>query len=107
MGSGAAINYWTTKIPGASAGTTAKTLTGLIDEARAYSRVLSAGEIKLLYDARQSCVGSSCNGCPSGTTLCGGACTNTLADKNNCGACAMGMMFVCPGAQTCVAGTCM
>ena len=44
-------------------------LKGTLDEARAYSRVLSAGEIKLMYDARSSCTGSSCGGCPTGMTL--------------------------------------
>jgi hypothetical protein len=98
-----AADYWTTYIPGAVPAGVNAYFNGTLDEARAYDHVLSAGELKLLYDARQSCVSSACAGCPTGTTLCGGACTNTLADKNNCNACGT----VCPGAQTCVAGTCM
>jgi hypothetical protein len=103
VGSGLA-DYLTTYIPGATPSGVNARLTGTIDELRAYDRVLSAGEIKLLYDARASCTASSCSGsCPTGTTFCGGACTNTLADKNNCNGCGT----VCPGAQTCVAGACM
>ena len=77
--------------------------TGRLDELRAYNRLLTAGEVALLYNARQVCTASSCSGCPSGTTSCTGVCTNTLWDKNNCNACGT----VCPGAQTCVNGTCM
>jgi Concanavalin A-like lectin/glucanases superfamily len=100
--------FVTTFIPGAMPSSIINQhyLNGTIDELSAYNRVLSAGEIKLMYDARQVCVSSMCSGCPTGTVLCGSVCTNTLADKNNCStsnACGT----VCPGAQTCVAGTCM
>jgi hypothetical protein len=99
-----AIDFLTTYIGGAKPSGVNSYLTGTIDELRAYNRVLSAGEIALLYNARQTCTASSCSGCPSGTTSCSGSvCTNTLYDKNNCNGCGT----VCPGAQTCVAGTCM
>jgi hypothetical protein len=39
----------------------------------------------------------------TGTYSPAGVCTNRLWDKNNCNACGT----VCPGAQTCVNGTCM
>jgi hypothetical protein len=74
-------------------------LNGTVDELRAYTRVLSAGEIALLYNARQVCSGSACTGCPTGTTSCGGGvCQNTA-----CGACGS----PCAGTQQCVAGTCL
>ena len=74
-------------------------LNGTVDELRAYTRVLSAGEIALLYNARQGCTGSACTGCPTGTTSCGGGvCQNTA-----CGACGS----PCSGTQQCVAGTCL
>jgi hypothetical protein len=98
-----ASDFLTTIITGAKPTGVNTTLNGTIDELRGYTRVLSAGEIALLYNARQTCVGSSCGGCPTGTTLCGGVCTNTLADSNNCTSCGT----VCPGAQKCVSGTCM
>ena len=100
-----ATDFLTTYIGGAKPSGVNSYLTGRIDELRAYNRVLSAGEVALLYNAHQSCTSSSCSGCPSGTTSCSGGtvCTNTLYDKNNCNGCGT----VCPGAQTCVAGTCM
>ncbi len=96
-------DFLTTIIQGAKPSGVNSLLTGTIDELRGYTRVLSAGEIALLYNPRQTCVGSSCGGCPTGTTSCSGACTNTLADSNNCNACGT----VCPGAGKCVSGTCM
>jgi hypothetical protein len=99
-------DYWTTYIPGAKPANVPAMndhFNGTLDEARAYGRVLSAGEIKLLYDARQSCGGSSCNACPAGTTLCGSTCTNTQADAANCNACGT----ACAMGQTCVSGACM
>jgi hypothetical protein len=98
-----ATDFLTTYISGAKPAGVNSYLTGTIDELRAYNRLLSAGEIALLYSARQACTASTCGGCPSGTTSCSGACTNTLYDRNNCNACGN----VCPGVQTCVAGTCM
>jgi hypothetical protein len=51
------------------------------------------------------CTSGVC-GCPTGTTLCTGACVNTATDVNNCGACGS----VCPacttGTPTCTAGAC-
>jgi hypothetical protein len=96
-------DFLTTEIQGAVPSGVNHLLNGTIDELRAYTRVLSAGEISLLYNAQQTCVGSVCGGCTTGTTLCGGGCTNTLADSNNCNMCGN----VCPGAQKCVAGSCM
>ncbi len=40
--------------------------------------------------------------CPSSQSLCGGACTDTNVDGNNCGACG----HVCPAGTVCSAGTC-
>ncbi len=103
------ITYWpsgnadflTTQIQGAKpSAVTNNILNGTIDELRAYTRVLSAGEIALLYNARQICASSVCNGCPAGTTDCGGGvCQNTA-----CGACGGP---ACTGTQQCVAGACM
>jgi len=98
-----ASDFVTTIIQGAKPSGVNTFLKGTIDELRGYNRVLSAGEIALLYSARQACVGSLCGGCPTGTTLCGGACTNTQADSSNCNTCGT----VCPGAQKCVSGACM
>jgi hypothetical protein len=100
-------DFLTTVITGAKPTGVNTYMNGTIDELRGYTRVLSAGEIALLYSARQTCVGSSCGGCPTGTTSCGGGCTNTLADPNNCGGCAPGTGTVCSGSQKCVSGTCM
>jgi hypothetical protein len=97
-------DYFTTQIGGTKpAGVTNKFFVGKMDEVSAYNRVLSAGEIKLLYDARQTCSGSSCTPCPSGMSTCSGVCTNLLADQNNCNACGT----VCTSGQTCIAGACM
>ncbi|HZL17991.1 MAG TPA: LamG-like jellyroll fold domain-containing protein, partial [Polyangia bacterium] len=95
--------YLITSIPGAKPPGVNSVLTGTIDELRGYTRVLSAGEISLLYNARQTCVASSCGGCPTGTTLCTSVCTNLQADKNNCNSCG----HACTSGQTCVAGACM
>jgi hypothetical protein len=99
-----ATDYLTTFIGGAKpAAVTSSFLNGIIDELRAYKRVLSAGEIALLYNAQTSCVASSCGGCPTGTTNCSGVCTNTAADNNNCNTCGT----VCSGGTpNCVASTC-
>ena len=78
-------------------------LNGTIDDLRAYKRALSAGEIALLYSPQTSCVASSCGNCPAGTTNCGGVCTNTAADNNNCNTCGT----VCSGATpNCVSSVC-
>jgi hypothetical protein len=95
--------YLTTSIAGAKPPGVNSVLNGTVDELSGYTRVLSAGEISLLFNARQTCVASSCGGCPTGTTLCTSVCTNTLADKNNCNSCG----HACTTGQTCVAGTCM
>jgi hypothetical protein len=96
---GGTTDFLTTQIQGAKPSGVNSILTGTIDELRGYNRVLSAGEITLLYNARQTCVGSSCGGCPAGTTSCGGGvCQNTT-----CGACGS----ACSGTQRCVSGTCM
>jgi hypothetical protein len=100
--SGATV-YWTTYISGAKPSGVNSYLTGMIDEVRAYKRLLTAGEVKLIYDNRQSCVSSSCGGCPTGTTSCSGTCTNTLADPANCNGCGN----TCSGGTPyCVAGAC-
>jgi Concanavalin A-like lectin/glucanases superfamily len=96
-------DFVTTIIQGAKPSGVNSFLKGTVDELRAYTRVLSAGEIALLYNPHQTCSGSSCGGCPSGTTSCGGVCTNTAADSSNCNGCGN----VCPGAQKCVSGACM
>jgi hypothetical protein len=101
------ITYWpsgnsdflTTQIQGAKPSGVNNILSGTVDELRAYTRVLSAGEIALLYNARQVCTASVCSGCPTGTTSCsGGVCQNAA-----CGACGS----PCTGTQKCVSGTCM
>jgi len=92
-------DFLTTQIQGAKPSGVNNILTGTIDELRGYTRVLSPGEIALLYNARQVCSGSACTGCPTGTTSCGaGVCQNTA-----CGACGS----PCTGTQQCVSGTCM
>jgi hypothetical protein len=78
-------------------------LKGLIDDVRAYKRALTAGEVALLYNPVYVCAASTCGGCPSGTSLCGAACTNLTVDTNNCNTCGN----VCPGGQTCVNSVCM
>jgi hypothetical protein len=107
VASSKAITYWpsgksdflTTQIQGAKPGGVNNILNGTVDELRAYTRVLSAGEIALLYNAREACTSSTCSGCPAGTTSCGGGvCQNT-----SCGACGS----PCSGTQQCVSGTCM
>jgi hypothetical protein len=99
-----ATDYLTTYIGGAKpAAVTSSYLNGIIDDLRAYKRVLSAGEIALLYNAQTSCVASVCGSCPTGTTNCSGVCTNTAADNNNCNTCGT----VCPGGTpNCVASAC-
>jgi hypothetical protein len=96
-------DYLTTQIQGAKPSGVNTMLTGIIDDLRAYKRVLSAGEIALLYNAQQTCAASSCGSCPTGTTSCGGVCTNTAADNNNCNTCGN----VCPGVQLCVSSVCL
>jgi hypothetical protein len=97
-----AIAYFTTYISGARPPGVNSYLNGTIDEVRAYNRLLTAGEVVLLFNARQSCTASTCGGCPLGMSLCGGVCTNTLYDNNNCNACGT----VCGGGTTCVSGSC-
>jgi hypothetical protein len=95
--------YWTTYIGGAKPSGVNSYMTGKFDEVRAYKRVLSAGEVKLLYDSRQACASSTCNNCPSGTTACSLTCTNTQADPANCNGCGI----TCSGGTPyCVAGAC-
>ncbi len=99
-----AIDYFTTHIGGYRPGSVNTDLTGLMDEVRLYQRVISAGEVALLYSTSERCVSSSCSSaCPAGTTICSGACTNTDADFNNCSSCG----HACTVGQTCVAGACM
>ncbi len=100
------VEYFTTNIPGTKPNGVTNPFVGKMDEVTAYNRVLTPGEVKLLYDARQTCATSMCSPCPTGMASCSGACTNTLADKSNCsttGLCGT----VCPGIQTCINGTCM
>jgi hypothetical protein len=99
--SGATMYVTTTIAANRPAGVNAF-LKGLIDDVRAYKRVLTAGEVSLLYNPVFACAASTCGGCPTGTTLCGAACTNIAADTNNCSACGN----VCPGAQTCISSVC-
>jgi len=49
----------------------------------------------------QSCNSGVCQ-CPTGQTLCLGACTPTQSDRLNCGACNL----ACPAGQMCVSGAC-
>ncbi len=50
----------------------------------------------------QTCSGSSC-ACPSGSTLCAGACVNTSFDNANCGAC----VRACASGTRCAMGSCV
>jgi hypothetical protein len=51
-----------------------------------------------------ACRSGSCQTCPSGTILCGGACVNRLTDPKNCGSCGN----ICSGSTpNCNAGTCV
>jgi hypothetical protein len=103
VGAGTTISvFLTTEITGAKPVGVNNLLTGTVDELSAYNRVLSAGEVSLLYNARQTCVANSCGGCPTGTTLCTAVCTNLQADKNNCNTCG----HACTSGQTCIAGVC-
>jgi Concanavalin A-like lectin/glucanases superfamily len=99
-----ATDYLTTYISGAKpSGVTNSYLNGTIDDLRAYKRVLSAGEVSLLYAAQTTCASSTCGGCPAGTTNCSGTCTNLAADNNNCNACGN----VCSGGTpNCILSTC-
>jgi hypothetical protein len=99
--SGSAVHY-TTYIGGAKPSGVNSYLNGTIDEVRAYNRLLTAGEVALLYNARLVCAASTCSACPPGMQMCGGVCTNTLYDNNHCNACGM----VCGGGTTCVGGSC-
>src|SRR5450432_133148 len=79
-------------------------LLGRIDEVRAYNRVLTALEISSIATARLTCGGSTCGACPSMQTACGGSCTTTATDVNNCGSC--GHACNAAGGETCVGSVC-
>jgi hypothetical protein len=97
-------DYWSTYNPGDTPSGVNKYLNGVIDEVRAYNRVLSAGEVSSLYTARLTCSGSVCGACPMGQTACGGSCVTTATDSNNCGGC--GITCNAAGSETCIAGVC-
>jgi hypothetical protein len=99
-----AFDYWSTFMPASRVSGMSTYLAGRIDEVRAYNRTLSAAEVSILFNARQTCSASTCGGCAGGETICGGACTNTQIDVSNCGAC--GIVCNSAGGQTCVAGVC-
>ena len=94
----------TTYIPGTKPGGVNSYLNGRIDELRGYNRALSASEIRILYNARQTCSASTCGGCSGGGTLCSGACTNLAIDSTNCGAC--GTTCNTAGGETCISSSC-
>ncbi|MDB4930677.1 MAG: Protein kinase [Myxococcaceae bacterium] len=51
-----------------------------------------------------TCSGGACGqSCPSGQSVCAGACTNLMTDAANCGTCGS----ACTATQACVAGACM
>jgi hypothetical protein len=58
----------------------------------------------------ETCSGGSCvcgaAGCPGGPTMmcCGGVCTDTSSDQNNCGVCDNGCAV---GTQRCGGGNCI
>src|SRR6202042_2686372 len=66
------IDTWSTDIPGTKPTGVNSILTGKLDEVRAYNRVLSAAEISILFNARQTCSASVCGGCGGGETICTG-----------------------------------
>ena len=99
-----ASDYWATYNPGDTPTGVNKYLNGTIDELRAYSRVLSASEVQLIYYARKTCSGSACNGCQHGETFCSSVCTDTTIDSSNCGGC--GNTCNTAGGESCIGGTC-
>jgi hypothetical protein len=92
-------DFLTTRIQGTKPTGVNTTLTGTVDELRAYTRTLSAGEVALLYNAKVTCTSSICGDCPTGTTNCG----SNVCQNTTCGACGS----PCSGTQKCVSGTCM
>ena len=99
------VDTWSTTISGAKPNAvTISSLNGVVDEVRAYSRALSAAEISILYNARQTCSSSTCGGCTGGESLCGGACTDETIDPSNCGAC--GTTCNSAGGESCIASSC-
>jgi hypothetical protein len=99
------VDTWTTDIPGAKPNAVTNSfLNGKVDEVRAYSRALSAAEITILYNARQTCSSSTCGGCAGGELLCGGDCTNKAIDPANCGNC--GTTCNTSGGESCVSSSC-
>ena len=95
--------YWSTNIGGWKPPGVNSYFKGELDEVLLFNRALTAGEIQLMYDGRESCSGSACSGtCPTGTDNCSGVCTNFQVDSNNCGSCTN----VCTGGTSCVGGTC-
>lgn len=50
----------------------------------------------------KSCLSGQCN-CTGGQIACGGTCTNTQTDNNNCGGCGI----ACAAGQRCSAGSCV
>jgi hypothetical protein len=99
------VDTWSTTIPGAKpAAVTNSFLNGKVDDVRAYSRALSAAEITILYNARQTCTGSACGGCVGTEVLCGGDCTDKTIDPSNCGSC--GTSCNTAGGQSCITSSC-
>ena len=70
-------------------------------EAALTTDVLNCGACGNACLAGQSCNAGVCQ-CPTGQTVCLGACTPTLTDPLNCGMCNL----ACPAGQGCVAGMC-
>ena len=99
------VDSWSTYIRDAKpSAVTNSYLNGEVDEVRAYSRALSAAEISILYNARQTCSSSTCGGCTTGEVLCGGACTDKTIDPSNCGTC--GTSCNTSGGESCIASSC-
>ncbi|HEY2729044.1 MAG TPA: LamG-like jellyroll fold domain-containing protein, partial [Polyangia bacterium] len=100
-------DYWSTYIPGSKPGPVNAMnsyLDGIVDEVRAYNRVLSAGEVSSLYTARLACSGSTCAACPAGQVACSGSCVTTATDGNNCGGC--GITCNTSFGESCIASVC-
>jgi hypothetical protein len=97
-------DYLTTQIQGSRPSGVNSILTGKIDELQAWDRTLSAAEIAMVYNARQTCSASTCGGCTGGESLCSSVCTNESSDSGNCGAC--GKTCNTSGGEVCSSGTC-
>ena len=80
---------WSTNIPGTKpTGVTNSFLNGKVDDVRAYNRRLSAAELSILYNARQTCSVVGLRRLRAAASRSAPAiCTDKTIDSGNCGAC--------------------